>query len=244
MGRFFNREAAVVAVCLLAAGVAIGFTAGLRPWIVAAVSVGVVALLHWPLTIAFQGWLLEFYVEQGKLQRALELAIEIRDSAMVRSERQKAIIDVAFVHLARGDYEHALKNLRGVITTSEKSTTKSVVDASIGYSLAHLGTDLEQAETLVQGAIARTPTEPLFVYFLGLVRFKQGRLAESKDLIEKSLAEEADPKLPYPGERPYVLAQVLKGLGDAGAARTELEKAKAASGRWGEMATKELSVAA
>ena len=244
MGRFFNREAALVALSLLVAGVAIGLTAGLRPWIVAAVSVGLVAVLHWPLTMAFQGWVLEFYVEHNKLERALGLALEIRDSSVLRRERQKAMIDVALVHLARGDYDNAIKNLRGVVTTTEMAATKAVVNGSWGYSLAHLGRDLEQAEELIQSALRSAPEEPLFGYFLGLLRFKQGRLAEAKELMEKSIAEEPDPKLPYPGERSYVLAQVLEALGDAGAARAELEKAKAIAGRFGEMAARKLSEAA
>ena len=244
MGRFFNREAALVAFSLLVAGVAIGLVAGLRPWIVAAVSVGLVAVLHWPLTMAFQGWVLEFYVEHDLLERALRLAIEIRDSSVLRRERQKAMIDVALVHIARGDYENAIKNLRGVITTSERATTRAVVQASWGYSLCHLGRELDQAEEMIQAALKSTPEEPLFIYFLGLLRFRQGRPAEAKELIEKSLAEEPDFKLPYPGERSFVMAQVLRALGDEGAARAEFEKASAASGRFGKMAAEELAKAA
>ena len=53
MGRFFNREAALVAAGLLVAGMAVGLIAGLKPWQVVAVTVGIVALLHWPLTLSF-----------------------------------------------------------------------------------------------------------------------------------------------------------------------------------------------
>jgi tetratricopeptide (TPR) repeat protein len=240
MGRFFNREAGFVAVALLAAGLGIGLAAGLAPWLVAAVTVGLVALAHWPLTIAFQSWILEFYVERGRLDRALHLAIEIRDSAMTRSEREKAVLDVAFVHLARSDYEHALQNLQRVIGTSLKPATKAVVDATPGYSLAHLGRELERAEKLIESAIRATPKEPLFTYFLGLLRFRQNRFAEARELINRSLVEEPDPKLPYPGERGYILAQVLKNLGDTAGAREALQKARSAGGRFGGLAAREL----
>ncbi len=244
MGRFFNREAAVVAVGLLVAGVAVGLIAGLKPWLVVAVTVGIVALLHWPLTLSFQSWVLEYYVEHQKLERALALAIEIRDSAMIRREREKAHIDVAFVHFARGDYEHALQNLNKVVTSSLKPATRAVVDGSTAYALAWLERDLPRAEELAQKSIAAFPTEPLFGYFLGLVRFKQKRLAEAKELIAKSLENEPDLKLPHPGERPYVLALVLRELGDAEAAKASLEKARSVPGRFASLAAKELGVAA
>lgn len=240
MSRFFNREAGFVALGLLAAGLTIGLLAGLRPWLVAAVAVGVVALLHFPATLAVQSWLLEFYVEHGKLQRALELAVEIRDSAITRSEREKAVLDVAFVHLARADYEHALQNLQRVIGSSLKPATKAVVAATTGYSLAHLDRELERAEALIESARRSAPQEGLFVYFLGLARYRQNRLADARDLINRSLVAEPDPKLPYPGERAYILAQVLKGLGEAEAARTELQRARSAGGRFGELAAREL----
>ncbi len=240
MGRFFNREAGVVALSLLVAGLAVGLLAELRPWLVAVVSVAVVAILHWPLTITFQRWALEYYSDHGKLQRALELAIEIRESAVTRSERDKAYFDVGLVHVARGDYEKALDNLRKPVLTNQKPLTRALVEAVTGYCLAWLGRDLEKAEPLIKGAIKAAPQEPLFGYFLGLLRYKQGLLAEARSLIEKSLADEPDLKMPYPGERPFVLAQVLKGLGQAAEMTAQLEKAKAAGGRFGEMAAREL----
>jgi tetratricopeptide (TPR) repeat protein len=241
MGRFFNREAAVVAVGLLIAGVAVGLIAGLKPWVVVATTAGIVALLHWPVTLSFQSWVLEYYVEHGKLTRALELAIEIRDSSMIRREREKAHIDVAFVHFARGDYEHALQNLNKVVPSTLKPATKAVVEASTGYALAWLERELPRAEELVQRAITGFPQEPLFGFFLALVRYKQGRFADAKELVLKSLEAEPDPKLPHPGERSYVLALTLKALGDAEGARQALEKAKATHGRFAELAAKDLA---
>jgi len=241
MGRFFNREAALVAGGLLVAGVAIGLLAGLKPWLVAVVTVGLVALLHWPLTLAFQSWMLEVYTEHGRLQRALDLALQIRDSATLRRERHKAYVDVAFVHLARGDYEHALQNLSKVIVSSLKPATRAVVEGSTAYALAWLERDLSRADELAQRSVAAFPSEPLFGFFLGLVRFKEGRLAEAQELVSKSLETEPDPKLPHPGERTYVLAQVQSALGERDAARASLEKARGARGRFGELAAKELA---
>lgn len=244
MGRFFNREAAFVALALLVSAVAVGTLAGLRPSFVAAMTAATVLLLHWPLTLGFQDWVLSYYVEHEKLDRALALAIEIRDSAMVRSERDKAHLNVAFVHLARGKYELALENLRKVVTQKGKPAFKNVVEASTAYCLAHLERELGTADALLEGVFKGDgPTDPLFGYFLGLLRAKQGRLGEARELIEKSLAEEGDLKLPYPGERPYILAQVLRKLGEVAAARAQLAKAKECSGRFGELAARELEAA-
>ncbi|MGC4113535.1 MAG: hypothetical protein QM765_02490 [Myxococcales bacterium] len=163
---------------------------------------------------------------------------------MIRREREKAHIDVAFVHFARGDYEHALQNLNKVVTSSLKPATRAVVDGSTAYALAWLERELPRAEEAAQRAIAAFSSEPLFGYFLGLVRYKQKRLPEAKELIAKSLEGEPDLKLPHPGERPYVLALVLRELGEKDAAKASLEKAKGTRGRFAELAAKELGVAA
>lgn len=244
MGRFFNREAAFVAVALVLAASGVGVLAGLRPSFVAAMSAATVLLLHWPLTIGFQDRVLSYYLEHEKFDRALALAIEIRDSAVVRSERDRAHLNVAFVHLARGKYELALESLRKVVTQKGKPAFKNIVDASTAYCLAHLERELATADSLLDDVLkGEGPTDPLFGYIQGLLRAKQGRLSEARELIEKSLAEEGDLTLPYPGERPYVLAQVLGKLGETQAARAQLAKAKEQAGRFGELAAKELATA-
>ena len=144
MGRFFNREAAVVAAGLATAGALLGLISGLKDWQAAALTVGIVALAHWPVTIWFQSSILEIYVSRGNLHRALDLAIEIRDSALIRRDREKAHIDVAFVHFARGDYEHALQNLNKIVSSALKPATKAVVEASTAYALAWLERELSR----------------------------------------------------------------------------------------------------
>ncbi len=199
MGRFFNREAAFVAVALLVAAVGVGAIAGLRPSFIAGLAAAAVLLLHWPLTLGFQDWVLAYYVEHEKLDRALALAMEIRDSAVVRSERDKAHLNVAFVHLARGKYELGLENLRKVVTQKGKPAFKNVVEASTAYCLAHLERDLGTADALLEGVLkGEGPVDPLFVYFLGLVRAKQGRLAEARELIRRIARRRGGPEAPLP----------------------------------------------
>lgn len=244
MGRFFNREAAIVAAGLLLTTLAIGLLSDLQPWVIAASTAGALALLHWPVTIWFQEQALEFYTKHGRTQRALELAVQIRDSAMTKRERDKATIDLALVHLERGDYESALRNLRSIVTSSLKPVMKAVVDGNLGYALGHLGRDLEEAEKRVQSAIQSVPEEPLFEYFLGLVRLKQERPAEARDLIRRSLEREPDDELPYPGEREYVLGLAFKALGEADEARRHFERAAKAKSRFAELARNETASAA
>src|SRR5690606_29854021 len=135
---------AVVAAVLLLTTIAIGLLSDLEPWIIAASTAAAVALLHWPLTIWFQEQAIEFYTKHGRSQRALELAVEIRDSAMTRRERDKATIDLALLHLERGDSDSARRNLRRIVTTNLKPVMKAVVDGNIGYALGHLGRELEE----------------------------------------------------------------------------------------------------
>lgn len=243
MGRFFNREAGIVAISIFVVAIGVALLAEARPWVVAASAVAAVGLVHWPMTLWFQDWIITYYVEKKDYDNAVRLGLTVRDSAMTRSERVKATIDLALVHIARFDYENAAANLRRVVPAQLKPVIKAVVDGNLGYCLAHLDRDLDQAEEYIQAAIKNAPQEPLFTYFLGLVRMKQARPAEARDLIADSLKREPDTDLPCPGERAWAMAQVLKALGDAPAARAELEKAKTKGSRFGELAAKELAAA-
>ncbi|MDR0965362.1 MAG: tetratricopeptide repeat protein [Myxococcales bacterium] len=214
MGRFFNREAAVVALILLVAGVAVALLVDVQLWIKLLIPLATLAILHWPMTILSQEKFLSFYIDHGRYARALDLALAIRESSPDRRSRQRASLSVAFVQMASGDYENALKNLRTIVATKEQVALKSVVGGTTGYCLAQLGRDLPEAERLIKASLATQPEEGIFVTFLALVRLQQGRFVEAGELLDKSLALEPDPKLPHLGERSYMKALVFEGLGD------------------------------
>lgn len=240
MGRFFNREAAIVALALLVVGVVCALFVEVPVWAKVAIPVTVLAVLHWPLTISFQDWILEVYTERGCFDRALTLALAIREAAMDRKSRQRAALNVAFVHMARGDYANALANLRTIVVTSEQAAYKAVIDGLTGYCFAQQGGDLVEAERLVQSSLAAQPEEANFVTFLSLIRLKQGRYEEARALLEKSIALDPDPKDPHPGERAYMMGLILERLGETANARKHLEQASRAGCFFGRKAAEHL----
>jgi predicted Zn-dependent protease len=83
------------------------------------------------------------------------------------------------------------------------------------------------------------PGEWAFDYFAGLVKLKRGKAAEALDLIRRSLAADADPMSPSPGERDYILAQALRATGDAKGSLEALHRARVAKGHFGDLARAE-----
>ncbi len=59
---------------------------------------------------------------------------------------------------------------------------------SIGYVAAELNTRLPEAETLLLFAVESRPSNSAYLDSLGWLRFRQGRLPEAQELIERALA--------------------------------------------------------
>ena len=243
MGRFFNREAGCGALLLLLVGLVAALSFDVPIWAKVVIPVGVLAVFHWPLAIFAQDKFLEFYIERGFYDRALALALDIRESSLDRRSRQQAALNVAFVHMARGDYENALKNLRTIVTTKEHAALRSVVEGTMGYCLAQLGRDLPEAERLITASVQAQPKESIFTAFLALLRFRQGELAEAGALLDKSLALDPDPRLPHPGERAYLRALIDEGQGEQIRAEAQLRLAEQVGGRchFGKLAAERLA---
>jgi tetratricopeptide (TPR) repeat protein len=236
MGRYLNLESLAVALGLLVVSLA-GLTLGAHLGLVKSVglSVLVTLLLFFPLATALQEYLLEWYAESGRIDRALDLALSIRDAAPNQSFRNRAAVDVALIQLLRQDYEHALQNLESVkMAMLTRAEARAVVEGHLAYCLAHKNQQLERAEELARSAAKSVPSEPIFGYFVGLVLYRLGRLPEAEEQIAQSIKQNPDPKLPFPGERAYHLALVLKAQGkDVAAAR---DQAVAAGGAYAELA--------
>jgi tetratricopeptide (TPR) repeat protein len=236
MGRYFNRESALVAVGLLVVTLPVLLFVGqLDAPKAAGLSVLITLLLFFPLATVFQDHLIEWYAESGRIDRALDLALSIRDSAPNQRFRNRASVDVALIQLLRRDYQNALNNLESVkLSLLTQPEARAVVEGHLAYCLAHKDQQLERAEELARSAAKAVASEPIFGYFVGLVLYKAGKLAEAEAEIAKSIEANPDPKLPFPGERAYHLALVRKALGkDVAAPR---DQAVAAGGAYAELA--------
>lgn len=214
MARYVNVESLAVLLLCLAVGIGGCFAAGLDA--AKAITLGLVftLLAFFPLATAAQDKLVELYAHGGKLDRALELAIAARDSAPNTHLRNRGYVDVALLHLLRRDYPHALENLEKVKTGLIKNdAARAVVEGHLAYCLAHLGRDLERAETLARSAVKNCPEEAIFGYFVGLALLERGLANEAEPLIAESLEKDRDATEPYPGERAWALTRARLMLG-------------------------------
>ncbi|GHD62023.1 tetratricopeptide repeat protein [Jeongeupia chitinilytica] len=89
---------------------------------------------------------------------------------------------------------------------------------ALGYTLANRSkpTDtarLAESQKLLDAALAKEPDNPTVLDSMGWLRYRQGRLADAKTLLEKAYARMPDPEI---GAH---LAEVLWQLGDKGGAR-------------------------
>jgi len=105
--------------------------------------------------------------------------IELLYETALLAERlgQPALLERRLQHLLRlrPDHPHALN--------------------ALGYSLAERNTRLGEAEALIGKALQLTPDDPFIMDSLGWVYFRQGRLPEALDALEKAYGLRADPEI-------------------------------------------------
>ncbi|RMG15163.1 MAG: hypothetical protein D6729_12695 [Deltaproteobacteria bacterium] len=228
MARLFTWETAVVTFGGLAVVVALSLDEGAGGYTVLFGLAWLVAAL--PLSLLLQNALIPLYVQLGWHERALKLATLVREGAPNRKLRDVASIDVAMVQVAMGRFGDALRNLENVHLSSFKRPVRALILANRAYCRAHLGRDLDRAGEEIAQALELDPETGILAYVDGLVRYKQGDPSGARERIELSLQQEPDPSLPVPGERPWILFQVLEALGDPAAAEW-LERARREGGR-------------
>jgi tetratricopeptide (TPR) repeat protein len=223
MSRLFNREVLAVVILGFVAVALVGWLAELGRIVIFFVAAWLVACL--PIAMKVQHALIPLYLQLGFHGRALDLAVQIRESAPNRKLKDYAAVDVAMVQAALGRFEDGLRNLEGIRDEAFGDLPRALVVANRAWCRAHLGRDLDRALEEAREARKRAPNEGLITYFEGLVLQRLGRNEEAKKLIEASLEAEKDPGLPVPGERSLVLGDALAALGDADGARDRWKQA-------------------
>ncbi len=66
---------------------------------------------------------------------------------------------------------------------------------ALGYSLADRNKNLDEAYTLITKALSLSPDDPFITDSLGWVLFRQGKLDEARQTLEKAYASKADPEI-------------------------------------------------
>ncbi|MDF1562612.1 MAG: tetratricopeptide repeat protein [Deltaproteobacteria bacterium] len=222
--RLWNLEALVVMLGGLAVvvGLALDSDLGWVTWLLAA---GWLAISI-PLAMSAQATMIPIYVRWGRFQRALDLAVAIRESAPSPKIRHIAGIDVAMVQIAMGRFERALENLESARVGSFKEGTRALVVANRAYCRAHLGQDLEQALEEAESALSMLPEEGILDYVRGLCLHKLGRNEEAREAIARSLERDPTADLPVPAERPWIYSRVLAALDEGEAAAHQVALAR------------------
>ena len=227
LGRFIGLETLAVFVALFATGAAVATVAGAPGWAVASTGAAAAVIFVLPASVWVQEYLVALWVDRGRYDKALDLAARILETAPGKKHKDRARADLGLIHVARGDHARAREHLERAAAAPLRSLAKAVVQGHLALCLAHLGEELERAAELAAKARREVPEDdaPLFDYFVAVVAWKRGEVAEARRLVEASLAADAEDKDPAPGERRCVRGQRALAAGDAAAARAAFEAA-------------------
>lgn len=138
-----------------------------------------------------------FRVIERVLQREPDNETALYDGALLAEQLgQPALMETRLRHLLRlqPEHTHALN--------------------ALGYSFADRNVNLDEAQQLLERAIALEPEDPAIIDSLGWLRYRQGRLPEALVLLQRAYASFPDPEVAAH------LSEVLWHAGQQEAART------------------------
>ncbi len=110
----------------------------------------------------------------------------------------------------QGDRNKAIENMKKIL---EANPNNAHALNFLGYTYAEMGTNLEEAEKLVEKALTLRPEDGYIEDSLGWIQFRQGKVDEAIATLEKAL--KLQPEEPI----------ILDHLGDAYSSKKELTKA-------------------
>ena len=121
-----------------------------------------------------------------------------------------------FAYERRGDSDAAIRDLRHLLRERPGDAT---VQNALGYTLADRDRSLDEAHALIAAALAQTPDNAAVLDSMGWVLFRQGRLPEALDHLNRAndLGDDAEIDLH--------LGEVQWALGDRDAARATWQQA-------------------
>jgi len=149
----------------------------------------------------------------GDAERALSILdagiVQYPDSLDLRMAR-------VFAHERAGRSDAAIRELRGLL---EERPGDAVVQNALGYTLADRDRQLDEAAALVQAALTQTPDSAAVLDSMGWVLYRQGRLQESLQYLERARELGDDVEIDLH------LGEVQWALGDRDAARATWQEA-------------------
>jgi tetratricopeptide (TPR) repeat protein len=121
-----------------------------------------------------------------------------------------------FAYERGGDAEAAIRDLRKLLRDRPGDAT---VQNALGYTLADHDRSLDEAHALIVAALAQTPDNAAVLDSMGWVLFRQGRLREALEYLQRADALGDD------AEIDLHLGEVQWALGDREAARATWQRA-------------------
>lgn len=135
-------------------------------------------------------------IAQSQLLRRngkLDAAHDVLQAILTRNpDNQDALYDAAMIDEQMGKTGPMEERLRRILTL--KPDHSNALNA-LGYSFAERNTHLDEADSLLTQALKLEPENPAFLDSLGWLRFRQGKLAEARDLLQRAYAKLPDPEV-------------------------------------------------
>lgn len=120
-------------------------------------------------------------------------ALSLLESALAKQpDNTDLLYEIAMLADRQGKHELLERRLKHLL--SLKPDHPQALNA-LGYSWADRNIHLGEAERLIAKAVQQAPEDPYIMDSLGWVFFRQGRLAESLQTLERAYGIQADPEI-------------------------------------------------
>lgn len=163
--------------------------------------------------------------QTDKLQARAQVWRELKDYAKAlevlaaaikaRPEAHELLLERSLVADLQGDYALSEADLRRYMAANPNEVSAW---NALGYTLASRTDKLAEAEVLISRALQSEPDNPAYIDSMGWLRFRQGRVAEARELLAKAYARFPDPEVAIH------YAEVLLHAGDRAAAKAVLDR--------------------
>lgn len=175
--------------------------------------------------------LLERSLAQARFDRALRIACATRDGALTPYAKEVAEFDVGLVHLARGAPADAVRSLSRIPVHRLRVRTRGFISIYLGLARLRSAEEERRNELATQllatldAATELDAEEPNLLAARAEALLACDRTTEARDALVRSLALDADPADPSPGERYVLLGRAQLALGARDEARASFERA-------------------
>ncbi|NLX14592.1 MAG: tetratricopeptide repeat protein [Phycisphaerales bacterium] len=147
------------------------------------------------------------FTRAGRFEEAIGHYQIMLRQAQSDQEKAESLRRIAFTYQRKGNLERALVRLREAY---ELDPSDIGINNDLGYTLAEMGRDLDDAAQMTRLAVGEDYMQPAYLDSLGWVMYKKGRPAEARLWLERATALEN-------GEDPIILdhlGDVYWRLGD------------------------------